>query len=198
MSDHPSLRSLPATWRAQAAWHEREARKEEHDGCSLEHFMKQVALTRCADELDAALLAVPGPEPYDAEHEAQTLFHDLLKADHDPAKPRYEMALAFLRMWANSYLLKGNYWDVPQTMGSALNQVIKVLETQLAVPGPSAPEGQRCSGCVHLSPFELTDDLFTCPVVNIRIHRESADIFSCNQWEAPADARALPGPQEGT
>ncbi len=42
----------------------------------------------------------------------------------------------------------------------------------------------KCDTCVHLTPFEMTDELFTCPVVNIRIHRESATFFGCNQHEA--------------
>ncbi len=44
---------------------------------------------------------------------------------------------------------------------------------------------QKCLTCRHLNPFELTDDLFTCPVVNIRIHRSSLSIFGCNQHELP-------------
>lgn len=43
---------------------------------------------------------------------------------------------------------------------------------------------QKCATCVHLTPFELAPELNTCPVVNIRIHTESAAIFGCNQWEA--------------
>lgn len=48
-----------------------------------------------------------------------------------------------------------------------------------------------CSTCVHLRPFELAPELNTCPVVNIRIHTESAAIFGCNQHEA-AQAPLVP------
>ncbi len=50
-------------------------------------------------------------------------------------------------------------------------------------------ETAKCDTCVHLTPFELSDELFTCPVVNIRIHRDSASVFGCNQHEpkTPAD-----------
>jgi deoxycytidylate deaminase len=47
-----------------------------------------------------------------------------------------------------------------------------------------APSRQVCATCVHLTPFELAPELNTCPVVNIRIHTESAAVFGCNQWEA--------------
>jgi hypothetical protein len=73
--------------------------------------------------------APPTEGAYDAEHEAQTLFHGLLKPDEPPLPP-FEHVLAFLRLWANSYLLKGNIWDVPHTMGSALNQAIAILERE--------------------------------------------------------------------
>jgi hypothetical protein len=43
-----------------------------------------------------------------------------------------------------------------------------------------------CCDCRNLRPFELTDELFTCPVVNIRIHADSAKIFGCNQFAAKA------------
>lgn len=49
-----------------------------------------------------------------------------------------------------------------------------------------AVQPEVCESCKHLTPFELTDELFTCPVVNIRIHRDSASVFGCNQHEAKA------------
>jgi hypothetical protein len=44
----------------------------------------------------------------------------------------------------------------------------------------------RASGdsCVHLQAFELTRELFTCPVVNIRLHADTTRIFGCNQHES--------------
>jgi hypothetical protein len=43
---------------------------------------------------------------------------------------------------------------------------------------------KRCETCANLRAFELSDDLFTCPVVNIRIHRETAETFGCSMWES--------------
>lgn len=46
------------------------------------------------------------------------------------------------------------------------------------------PQEQRvCASCQHLRSFELTDEVSTCPVVNIRIHAASLDEFGCNLWE---------------
>jgi hypothetical protein len=42
---------------------------------------------------------------------------------------------------------------------------------------------RHCDTCIHLTPFELAADLNTCPIVNIRIHTDSAAIFGCNQHE---------------
>lgn len=48
--------------------------------------------------------------------------------------PPHEQAMAFLRVWANGYLLKGINWDIPNTMGLALTQAIKHLEAVLPDP----------------------------------------------------------------
>lgn len=42
----------------------------------------------------------------------------------------------------------------------------------------------NCLGCVHLRPFELVEDVLTCVVVNIRIHRVTAADFWCRYHEA--------------
>lgn len=66
---------------------------------------------------------------------------------------------------------------LPQVYGlkqAALQRILAVL----TVPPP------RCASCAHLRPFELLDEVCTCPVVNIRIHRTSARTFGCNLWEA--------------
>lgn len=67
------------------------------------------------------------------------------------------------------------------------------LQTGQNRPDVNSPESgglpQLCATCRHLRPFELAPELNTCPVVNIRIHSDSAAIFGCNQWEvriAPA------------
>lgn len=52
-----------------------------------------------------------------------TTFMELTGAATSPEK-----AIAFLRTWANGYLLKGQPWDVPQTMGNALNAAADSLE----------------------------------------------------------------------
>lgn len=64
---------------------------------------------------------------------------------------------------------------------------------------PVLQEPPHCDTCVNLTPFELTDDMFTCPVVNIRIHRQSVGMFGCSLHEpkllppvvlpAPSDAK---------
>lgn len=43
------------------------------------------------------------------------------------------------------------------------------------------PIGFRCTSCAHLMP--LMGDVFTCVVVNIRLHRTFARLFACNQYE---------------
>lgn len=50
-----------------------------------------------------------------------------------------------------------------------------------------APKGstiRTCEHCRHLRPFDLTKDVLTCPVVNIRISQESSWDFGCNLFEA--------------
>lgn len=42
---------------------------------------------------------------------------------------------------------------------------------------------KTCRSCVHLKPFELTDEINTCIVVNIRIHVTTARFFGCNLHE---------------
>jgi hypothetical protein len=69
---------------------------------------------------------------YDPEKEWSALLHGIVPGDV-PQEPR-EQAMAFLRIWANSYLLNGNQWDIPQTMGRALNQVIRILEAASLAP----------------------------------------------------------------
>ena len=61
--------------------------------------------------------------------------------------------------------------------------VYEVCADELEAALVGRPEPPTCKTCVHLTPFELHDDLFTCPVVNIRIHKESADVFGCNQHD---------------
>lgn len=41
----------------------------------------------------------------------------------------------------------------------------------------------RCVTCIHLKSFELTDDLFTCVAVNIRLHASSIRTFGCTLHE---------------
>lgn len=48
-----------------------------------------------------------------------------------------------------------------------------------------------CSECAHLQSFELSDDLFTCPVVNIRLHAETVRMFGCNLFESKLDYSTL-------
>ena len=72
------------------------------------------------------------------------MFTGALSID-DPIPP-HERALAFLRIWANSYLLKGMTWDIPQTMGAALNNAVGILSDALAThtdggtPAEQAPQ----------------------------------------------------------
>ncbi len=86
------------------------------------------------------------------------------------------------------------------TMGIGYNACADELEALLSTDGITEPAKRTiyCESCVHLRPFELADDLFTCPVVNIRIHRETATIFGCNFHEAKAptssDDLTLPAP----
>jgi hypothetical protein len=41
-----------------------------------------------------------------------------------------------------------------------------------------------CRDCAHLRRFELCDEIKTCPVLNIRIHTETAETFWCSLFTA--------------
>lgn len=86
---------------------------------------------------------------YDPE-DARTRFAEFLS----PTGSR-EQALAFLKLWANTYLLNGNYWDTPQTMGAALNQALALLE-----PTPSHP--WRLGRKVPLNVYEEERPICQC------------------------------------
>lgn len=76
--------------------------------------------------------------------------------------------------------------DWPEAMLVTTQELSAILTDALQPPAACGAASQEptCESCVHLTPFELTDELFTCPVVNIRIHRDSASVFGCNQHEA--------------
>ena len=65
---------------------------------------------------------------------------------------------------------------------ATLRQCADDLEAALARPGE--PEEQRvCLKCANLRPFELADDILTCPVLNIRLHETTIETFGCSLWE---------------
>lgn len=51
-----------------------------------------------------------------------------------------------------------------------------VLQTQVAT----------CDSCIHLRPFELQPNLFSCPVFNIRLAKRDVREFGCTFHEGPA------------
>jgi hypothetical protein len=94
--------------------------------------------------------------------------------------------------------------------GSITNEDGQWLIDQLAAQTTPPPQTHTrvevttptCDTCVHLTPFELAPELCTCPVVNIRIHRDSTSVFGCNQHErlpthAPTLTAALRGSLRG-
>lgn len=63
--------------------------------------------------------------------------------------------------------------------------------------------GQRtCRSCQYLRAFELSDELFTCHIVNIRLHVTTIRTFGCNYHERkprkrkPAPPSRSAAPQE--
>ena len=65
---------------------------------------------------------------YDAEANGCCLFDGLLHPDASAHPDGRTRVMAFLRMWAHTYLLRGLPWDIPQTMGAALRHGIAILE----------------------------------------------------------------------
>lgn len=71
--------------------------------------------------------------PMRTNYDAEAEWTRLLSLEVDaPMAPPYERVMAFLKIWANSYLSSGNYWDVPRTMSAALKQCILILEKDKA------------------------------------------------------------------
>lgn len=90
-------------------------------------------LRQCAAALAAPPDVPVAPLGYNPEREWERLFQGSLKDDPMPGDP-VDKAMAFLRIWANSFLANGLTWDVPATMSAALNQVILILEDRLVAP----------------------------------------------------------------
>lgn len=44
-------------------------------------------------------------------------------------------------------------------------------------------EIERCITCTYLRPSDLDENVFMCPVVNIRIHVDEIHAFGCTLWE---------------
>ncbi len=80
--------------------------------------------------------------------------------------------------------------DNGQPEGLTAAQAVALTLHEMLAGGARAPQHPTCSTCAHLTPFDLNDDLFTCPIVNIRLHRDSTTVFGCNQHDA-----ALAAPQ---
>lgn len=102
-------------------------------------------------------------------------------ADESPARTRFQALVEAVQQWQPISVNRVAMFIATETQQSYYfwRDELSALLVQEAESGA----GAICSTCRHLIRFELTDELFTCPVVNIRIHRDGARVFGCNQHE---------------
>lgn len=73
---------------------------------------------------------------------------------------------------------------------------LRELEKRMAVGLGVMALPRVCASCDHLQSFELTDEIKTCPVLNIRIATQEIQTFGCSLYEPTALPGAVPAQEE--
>lgn len=73
---------------------------------------------------------------------------------------------------------------------------LRELEKRMAVGLGVMALPRVCASCDHLQSFELTDEIKTCPVLNIRIATQEIQTFGCSLYEPTALPGAVPAQEQ--